>query len=403
MDPKANKPIEELLADVSKQLVQVGDDVKATADKANKEIKNLGTMTAETKETADKVLAEQGHLTKRMDELEQQAARPSGQAPEKIKSLGEQTVASEAVQNFMKQGVNGAVKFTVNAAITSLTTDADGSAGDAVAPDRQLGIVGLPQRRMTIRDLIMPGKTSSNAVEYVKQTGFTNNAEIQATEGTTKGSSSIKLDLVSSPVVTIAHTMDASKQILDDAPMLTSFIDGQLRYGLALKEEAQLLNGSGAGGNLNGIYTQATAFSNPSALHTSPNMIDTIRLALLQATLAEYNADGIVLNPVDWTNIELTKDGQSNYIFANPYGVIAPMLWGRPVVETQAQAVDEYLVGAFKLAAQIFDREQVNVQISLENNDNFETNMVSLRGEERLALAVMRPEAFIKGDFGNVA
>jgi HK97 family phage major capsid protein len=58
--------------------------------------------------------------------------------------------------------------------------------------------------------------------------------------------------------------------------------------------------------------------------------------------------------------------------------------------------VDTALVGAFSLGAQIFDREDANVVISTENQDDFIKNMITVRAEQRLALAVYRPEAFIK-------
>jgi HK97 family phage major capsid protein len=51
------------------------------------------------------------------------------------------------------------------------------------------------------------------------------------------------------------------------------------------------------------------------------------------------------------------------------------------------------------MAAQIFDREEANIVISTENADDFEKNMISIRGEERLALTVTRPEGFIYGTF----
>ncbi|WP_367672854.1 phage major capsid family protein, partial [Serratia symbiotica] len=37
--------------------------------------------------------------------------------------------------------------------------------------------------------------------------------------------------------------------------------------------------------------------------------------------------------------------------------------------------------------------------ISTENADDFEKNMISIRCEERVALAVKRPEAFVTGAF----
>lgn len=59
----------------------------------------------------------------------------------------------------------------------------------------------------------------------------------------------------------------------------------------------------------------------------------------------------------------------------------------------------EFLVGGFRQAAQVFDREQAVVEISTEDSDNFRKNMVTIRAEERIALQVTRPEAFVHGPF----
>jgi HK97 family phage major capsid protein len=201
--------------------------------------------------------------------------------------------------------------------------------------------------------------------------------------------------LMQSAVVTIAHWIRASRQILDDFAALMSNIDGRLRYGLKLVEENQLLKGSGTGNNLNGIYTQATLYSAPITIPT-PTKIDVIRLMILQAELALFPSTGIVLHPSDWAGIQLTKSTIGDYIFSNPQAIATPMLWGLPVVPTQAMTQGTGLTGAFKMGAQVFDREDANVVISTENQDDFIRNMITIRCEERLALAVYRPEAFIK-------
>lgn len=254
---------------------------------------------------------------------------------------------------------------------------------------------------MTVRDLITPGTMDTNALEYVKETGFTNNAAPVA-EGAKKPESTLKYDLVTTGPKVIAHFVKASRQILDDASQLASMIDGRLRYGLAFKEEGQLLNGDGTGQNLLGIIPQATAYSAPFDPAGTETGIDMIRLAMLQAALAEYPASGIVMHPADWARIELLKDTTGRYIIGNPQGVAQPTLWGQPVVATQAIAVDKFLVGAFKLGAQVFDRWLARVEVATENEDDFVKNMVTILAEERLALAVYRPEAFVYGDFGNV-
>jgi HK97 family phage major capsid protein len=183
--------------------------------------------------------------------------------------------------------------------------------------------------------------------------------------------------------------------------MLQSYIDGRLRYGLKLVEEDQLLNGGGTGTDLNGIYTQATASTANLAVVSAPTKIDVIRVAMLQAALAEFPPNGVVLHPTDWAGIELTKDTAGAYIIGNPQDSAQPRLWGLPVVATQAMTLDKFLVGAFGMGAQIFDRQDANVAISTEDASNFRQNLVTILAEERLALAVYRPEAFVKGDFSD--
>src|SRR5699024_2916136 len=134
-----------------------------------------------------------------------------------------------------------------------------------------------------------------------------------------KPQSDMTFELVTTTAKVIAHYTKASRQILSDASQLASYIDGRLRYGLAYKEEDQLLNGDGTSQNLNGIIPQATAYAaNAGVTVTSATSIDTLRLAALQAQLAEYPASGFVLNPIDWAQIELTKDSEGRYIIGQP-------------------------------------------------------------------------------------
>ncbi|MDR5761950.1 phage major capsid protein [Caballeronia sp. LZ035] len=385
---------------VTAELKRIGDEVKKSGEEALKQAKSAGDVSVETKAKVDELLLKQGELQARLTEAEQKLARRGSEGSEQVKSLGQMVVENDAIKAVMTAR-EGKARIALKA-ITSLTTNADGSAGALVETQRVQGIVAPPERRMTVRDLLTPGRTTSNAIEYIRETGFTNNAAIQATEGAAKAESTMKFDLQQTSVATIAHFVKASKQILDDAAMLASYIDGRLRYGLAYVEELQLLKGSGTGGNLNGIYTQATAYAAPFVLADATS-IDMLRLALLQSELAELPATGIVLNPTDWTRIELTKTTDGAYLFANPQSIAGPTLWGRPVVNTQAMDVDAFLVGAFKLGAQVFDREDANVMVSTEDADNFTKNMVTIRAEERLGLAVYRPQAFTKGDFGLVS
>lgn len=203
------------------------------------------------------------------------------------------------------------------------------------------------------------------------------------------------------PLQPVSHL--ATRQILDDVPMLQSYIDGRLTYGLALVEENQLLNGGGTGTDLHGVYTQATAFAPPITIPAPVTRIDVLRLAMLQTALSELMSTGVVLHPSDWAAIELLKDTTGQFIIGNPQGNLSPTLWGQPVVATQSMATGKFLTGAFQLGAQIFDRMDAMVEISTEDDQNFRKNLVTVLAEERLALAVYRPEAFVKGDFAAAA
>lgn len=344
----------------------------------------------------DEALTAMNSAKSRLDELEQKATR-RGYGVEQEKSIAQRLVDTEGYKSFAADPRSGkSAKLSLKATITSLTTDAAGSAGAAVAPMRLTGIVTPPQRPLTVRDLLMQGTTDSNAITYVREKLFTNNAAAQASEGAKKAQSDLQLEEVTVGVKTLAHYVKASRQILDDAAMLESYINGRLAYGLKLVEDKQLLNGDGSAGGLQGLSQVAQAFADKATLKNY-TIIDQLRLAQLQVALADYPASGFVLNPVDWAKIELEKDAQGRHIIGNPQSLAQPTLWGIPVVQTQAITAGSFLTGAFNMGAQIFDRQQLGVAVSTENEDDFVKNLVTILCEERLALAIYRPEAFVKG------
>jgi HK97 family phage major capsid protein len=397
-----SKSVADLAAEIKSEHKQAVDAVKAIAEEALGKAKSGESLAAAVKEKADEALTKLNGLTAQIAEVEQKIARSGSGEPEKEKSFGERFVEDQIVKDFLASSpTKGKADVRFKATLTSATTDAAGSVGDAINQTRLPGILPLPQRRLTVRDLLSQGRMDGNTLEYVKETGFTNNAAPVA-EGAAKPESDLKFDLVSTSAKVIAHWMKASRQVLDDVAQLRSIIDQRLLYGLAYVEETQLLNGDGTGQNLNGIITQATAYAAPFDPAGTETGIDFIRLAMLQAALAEYPATGIVMHPSDWARMELLKDGDGRYLIGNPQGTIAPTLWGLPVVATQAISIDKFLVGAFRLGAQVFDRWDARVELGYVNDD-FIKNLVTVLAEERLALAVYRPEAFIYGDFGNVA
>lgn len=402
--------VEQLLRDVRQELDRIGGDVKRTAEDALKQSKDAGAVTAEVKVAADQLLVQHKALTDAQDklanrleqletrnaDLEQQIAQrgPGGRAA--VQSFGASVAQHEAIRAFAQAGCKGTIRVALD--VAQAITSVRPGGGGLIWSDRETEIVGLPRRQMTIRNLLAQGRVSSNSAEYARQTTRTNAARA-VSETAAKPESSYGWEQETALVRTIAHWVHVSRQAMEDAAQLETEIDTELRYGLMLAEEQQLLKGDGLGQNLEGLVTAATAYAAAFPV-TGETSIDVLRLALLQATLSDYPADGIVLNPIDWSRIELTKDGEQRYIFANVVQMAGPQLWGRPVVETASMDADEFLVGAFRAAATIYDRMDPEVVASSEDRDNFIKNMITVRAEERLALAIKRPAALITGDFG---
>lgn len=342
-------------------------------------------------------LAKAGTVEAILNDLEQKMDQPMGSfAPPQ--TWGRQVAESEQVKSLA--GITGSQPGRVRVELKDITSAP--TSGGALDPSmRDTQVNPLPGRQPRIRDLLMTINTTSGNVEYVDQTTRTNNAAPQA-EGALKAESAFAWELKNLPIRTIAHWTKASVQILADAPQLQSIIDTELRYGLALAEENQLLNGDGLSPNLDGLLTNAAAYV-ADFTPTTETMIDKVGLGMLQVTLADYVPNGVILHPSDWMRIRLLKNADGEYLLGDPQSNPNPLLFGLPVVATTAIAKDTFLVGDFRRAATLYDREQANVALSTEDGDNFVRNLVTIRAEERLGLAVKNPNAMSLGDFGNVA
>lgn len=317
-------------------------------------------------------------------------------ASHKNASPGEQFTRNPELKSFADyRSRPGRLSMELKANLTT----APNSAGALSPAEQDNWMPILPRRRMTVRNLLTVLQVSSGSVEYPKQTERTLAAGMVA-EGADKPESALVFDLVSVPIRTIAHWLPASRQILDDVPQLKNFIDVELIYGLALKEEEQLLSGDGSGQNLRGLVPVSTAFSAPFTI-TSPTMLDTIGLALLQCAQALYPPDGIVMNEADWWRIRLLKDAHGEYIMGPPGSDVEPRLFGLPVVPTPALQADKFLLGSFRAAGTLYDRWTPRIEVSTDHADFFTKNLVAILAEERIGLAIKHPGALIYGAFGN--
>jgi HK97 family phage major capsid protein len=152
------------------------------------------------------------------------------------------------------------------------------------------------------------------------------------------------------------------------------------------------------GTNLFGLVPQATAYD-ATGEPVGASKFDILLRAIAQAEAADLPATGAVVNSADWFRLQGLKDANGRYIGSGPMGTVMPTAWGLDVVPSNSMPAGKFLVGSFANAATIYDRLQPVVLVSTEDRDNFIRNMVTILCEERVALAVRRPEALIYGDY----
>lgn len=378
------------LADIQKAIEESQKNVTQLFEAQKQEIEATGKISKQLQDDLVKVQDELKTAGTRLFDMEQKFTS-GAENPGDKKSFSERA-AEELVKSW--NGSKGS--FDAQTFNKSLGSDS-ASAGTLIQPMQVPGIIMPGQRRLVIRDLLAQGRISSNSLEYVREELFTNNAKTVA-EKALKPESDITFSKQTANVKTVAHWIQASRQVMDDAPMLQSYVNNRLMYGLALKEEDMLLNGDGTGDDLDGINHVATAYDQ-TLNETGDTRADLIAHAIYQVTESEFSASGIILNPRDWHGIALLKDNEGRYIFGGPQAFTSNVMWGLPVVPTRAQVQGTFTVGGFDMASQVWDRMDASIEVSREDRDNFVKNMLTILCEERLALAHYRPKALIKGTF----
>ena len=358
---------------------QVSDFIKET----NEQVSSFGSLTKSQAEKMKALEEKAEEMAARVLELEQKGAE-SGE-PEPELTGGEMFVKSEQFEAF-KAG--RARKASLEVKNTIIGSDA------TVAPDRQAGIVSGADRQLRIADVLIKGNTTSNAIEYTRENVFTNNAA-ETAEAAVKPQSDITFTLQTAPVRTIAHWIKLSKQVIDDAPMLASYVDGRMRYGVEYRLDSQLLNGDGVGSNISGLLDAGnyTVFTPGAGIPA----VDNIRKSITVVQQADYSPNAVILNPADVEAIDLSKDSQGAFIAADPRSGIPSSVWGLPIVVTNAMTAGQFLIGAFSMAAELWNRQGVVVELFEQDDTNVQSNLVTLRAEMRVALTVYRPASLVGG------
>lgn len=322
-------------------------------------------------------------------------------APSDAKSLGE--FAAKQIGDRLKASKGS--KFTLSTPEFKAATDVHVTPG-ALAPALatiDTNIVTGVRRRLTVADLLGSESISGTAITYFVEGTLEGDFAIVGENGQKPQLHYADPTPVTEALKKIAGFIKESDEIIEDLPWFMSAINGRLLYNLGLFEENQLLAGSGTGANLAGILSRSGIQTETSA--DAADNADALFRAITKTALnSGLDADGIVINPVDYQALRLSKDTNGQYFgggfFAGQYGnggiQEQPPLWGLRTVVTPAIAAGTALVGAFAQAGSVIRKGGVRVESTNSDEDDFTNNRVTIRAEERLALAVRRPSAFVK-------
>lgn len=367
--------------------------------KMNEEVKFKGHADQDTLNALKKVGDEQHDFAKRLLALEQRGALNGPEGNESTKgdeSYGARFVKDASYSDFLSRGMSGRFRVELKNTVTN-------TVGNTFS-ERRPGIVSGSFRDLTIEDILVKIPTSSNAIDYVQEATFTNNAA-EVAEGAIKPESSITFLPQTMPVATVAHWIKISKQLAADNPALAALINTRMVYGVNLKVENQLIAGNGTAPNISGLTKAGnfTAHGYTSAALTGAGLSATNRFDLIgkmigDSAASDWKPDAILLNPVDWWSMTLAKDTTGRYILGGPQTTAQPFLWGLPVVVSNAVPIDNVMIGSFSQAATFHDRSGIELAMSDSDGDNFQRNLITIRAERRCALTVERPAAIRYGD-----
>lgn len=390
---------------------QVNDALEAKASEQSKSLELLKDQLDELK-NADKSEAFKSELTNMAAELK---ALKEGAADGTVKS---ETFASGFVKGYesiLKEiGVDGMRKkgfsqsIEVKAAGTMATSNID-AVGTSSIPytlsDFALGLVRTQRRKPFIMDLCNVGSTNKMYVQWAEMANNDPGTAGMTSEGGAKTQEDFDVNEKSAKVEKVTAYTKVSLEMLDDVDFIRAEIENNLMELIALKADSQVLVGNGSTPNLNGIVTQATAYSAGSFAATipSPSYFDVLQTAIAQVEIANYTPNYIVLNPADVSVMLLQKDSQVNYLKPALIQVADGGLsfGGIPVIKNNGVTAGSFLVGDFN-QANVRIRKAATLSLGYENDD-FTKNLITVLAEMRLVCYIPsnRVTAFSYGTFST--
>lgn len=390
--------------EIKNQLDQIGNIVDEKIEKAFNQAKDNAkgemesSLKSEIENLTSQYVEKSDALNKRLDEMEMAAKKTaSGATPKSFRAAIEGALKDGAIDAMVKGNANAA-RFEVKADM-SLGADVTGVIAAETIVDQ---IKYDPSRSVHIRSLLPLGSTDGQTIRFPKESAYSDNAAATA-ETAAFGQSDFDLAASTVNVEKIGTYMRITGEMLDDIKQLTSYLSARVPEKVLSVEDNEILNGDGSSPNLDGLFTDGAAFAagDFALAIESANEFDVLTVALNQLALANYQADTILLNPTDLHKMILLKSTANEYLRNQIFSGLQPTINGIPVTVNTAVTSGKFLVGNLRQASQLWIRENLAVEFSREDSDNFQKNFVTVRAMERVALTNYLPNAIVQGTFST--
>ena len=339
------------------------------------------------------------------DEIEKLEAKQNRSKMNQVEVKGFNATLADAIEQNtdslakLSRGEQKRSSFILDTKAVGTMTEAVNLTGDIT---RQYAnqVYALPSRKVHLRSLLPIGTINQGLFTFPYESGGEGDPAAQV-QGSSKAQVDFDITMKDAPAQYIAGYVRISRQMLDDIPAMTSFLQSRLLEKYLVAEDAQLLSGNGTAPNLQGITGVATAATGAATVD-----VEQLVQAIAQLESSNYSATGIMVNPTDWAAIMNTKN--TNAAYSLPASTVVTTdgsvsIAGIPLYKSTAIAVDKFLVGDWSMGAQIMQNQGISVQFSEMDGDNFTKNLITVRVEARIAFPIYYAGAFVYGDFGNVA
>jgi HK97 family phage major capsid protein len=263
------------------------------------------------------------------------------------------------------------------------------------------GIVPFPSRKLHIRQLLPVGQMSTSDIHFLQETQDEGTVAVWADNSGAKNQVDFDLTEQVAQSQFIAGYLRITRKMLDDIPAMRSFLQARLIERYLVAEDQQLLNGNGTSPQLDGLITNAQAYSGTRTI-----AVEKIIDACAQVEGNNYQATGILVSPKQYYAILMTKGSTLDYSLpgGSAVNIVNGQIYiaGIPVFKstalfTQLPAQDTFLVGDWAMGAQLFIRENPIVRFFEEDGTNVRENKITVRVEGRVAMPIYSPTAFVTG------